>query len=261
MKHLFLIILLWLFVAPAVASYNAKGWQWYRLPPKKEVLQEETHAASTTPEKEESHYQNQMKAFQAIYAEAQAKAVITRDVEDVARAMQLRQFMMEQSKEYGVAFQKALLKYPELSHQLKFPTQESARSIAHDVEKSDQNIAIKNFAKTHGLFFFYKGRDPYAKGMAETIQRFCNNHQMTLIGVPGDGIALDAIKTNIPPEGQFKTWGVKATPALFLYNNTDKTVQPFAYGFMSGNQIAHQFLQLATDYGQKPLIQQEKNYV
>lgn len=256
MKHLSIIMLLWLFVTPGFASYNAKGWQWYRVPaPKKEVTMssDQTNTDVESTNKEDGNYRDQITAFQEIYAEAQARAVVTRDVKDVAYAMQLRQFMMEQSKEYGVAFQKALLLYPELSHQLKFPTQENARAIAYDVEQQHQKIAIDRFTENHGLFFFYQGKDVYAKGMAATVQRFCDKHQMTLIGIPVDGVALDDIKINNTASDQFKTWGVKAMPALFLYNNSNKSVQPFSYGFISGNQIAHQFLQLATDYGQKSL--------
>ena len=247
MKKLLMLLLL---ANQALAGYNAKGWQWYS-PPKTdetEIFAEEAIQAQST-----LSYREQMKAFQAAYEEAQAKAVITKDIKDVARAMQLRQFMMEESKQYGIAFEKALLIYPELSYELKFPTQDSARMIHHEVENKRRQQAIGSFAKDHGLFLFYKGRDPYSPMLTKTLQEFASVHQMNFIGVSVDGVALDTIEHNVKESGQIKAWGVKALPAVFLYHHETKAVQPFAYGFISGIQIEKQFLQLATDYGQQPL--------
>ena len=251
MRIIFLLVTL-AFSQVTFAQYKATGWQWYN----KTVPQEQKEAPPEVPKmtpQQAVNYRDQIKAFQAQYEEAQAKAVVTQDVQDVARAMQLRQFMMEQSKQYGIAFQKALLLHPELSYQLEVPGQESARAIAQDLEIKRKKTAIASFAQTHGVFFFYKGQDVYTQGMAGSVQSFCTRHDMTLIGVPIDGYALPAIAKNSAAAIDLKAWGVKAVPALFLYNNTDKTVQPFAYGYISENQIADNFLKLATDYGQQAL--------
>jgi len=253
MKFLCSLLLIFSLVSLSVASYNASGWQWYRLNRTPEVIEHPNIANNDS-----LSYRQQLADFQAIHQEAEAKAVITQNVQDVARAMQLRQFMMTQSQAYGVSFQKALLQYPELSYQLHFPAQENARAIAYQQRKDQEVNAIQQFAGTHGLFFFYEGKDAYAKGMASSIQRFCDQHAITLFGVPVDGMALDAITHNQAESGQVAAWGVKALPALWLYDHTTQSVTPFAYGFISTDQMAQQFLQLASDYGQKK-ITGEKN--
>lgn len=256
------------------ASYNATGWQWYSKANEEEdeIVEQNLQQTQTIPssnaakllekqQKEES-YSAQLKAFQAHYEEMQAKAVMTRKVEDVAYVMYLRMFMMEQSKDYGRAFQQALLQYPNLSHELKFPIQDRARQLSREREKQRQTQAIQQYAQTHGLFFFYKGQDVYSQLLASSIQSFADQYGITLMGIAVDGVMVNDIKDNAPNGDDAQQqevakklthWGVKAVPALFLYDNQTKQVRPFAYGFIAQDQMAERFLQFATDYAQKPL--------
>lgn len=265
------------------ASYNATGWQWYSKADEEneqedELIEDNTQKTQQTqrvqsleqslkkPKKPKKSYRQQLKAFQAHYEEAQAKAVLTRKVEDVAYAMYLRMFMMEQSKDYGRAFEKALLKYPHLSYELNFPTQDSARQLSRDQHTKRQQQAIAQYAQSHGLFYFYKGEDVHSKPLATSIQQFADQYGITLIGVAIDGVVINEIKEHafnlsLSNEGdhrlrimnKIKQWGVKAVPALFLYDNQTKVMHPFAYGFIAQDQMAERFLQFATNYDQKPL--------
>ncbi|WP_191092916.1 conjugal transfer protein TraF, partial [Cysteiniphilum sp. SYW-8] len=145
------------------ASYNATGWQWYskanekndekeedeiveqnlqqtqtiQPPNAAKLLKNQNQKKQQKQQKQES-YSAQLKAFQAHYEEMQAKAVLTRKVEDVAYVMYLRMFMMEQAKDYGRSFEKALLHYPNLSYALKFPTQDRAREITRERQHKRQ---------------------------------------------------------------------------------------------------------------------------
>ncbi|WP_440682922.1 conjugal transfer protein TraF [Cysteiniphilum halobium] len=263
------------------SSYNATGWQWYSKANEVEDIaiidpfeaqddaKIEKDKQSEKVEKAEKatslpqavSYKAQLQAFQAHYEEMQAKAVMTRKVEDVAYVMYLRMFMMEQSKDYGRAFQQALLQYPNLSHELKFPIQDRARQLSREREKQRQTQAIQQYAQTHGLFFFYKGQDVYSQSLASSIQSFADQYGITLMGIAVDGVMVNDIKDNMPSDDaqqqgiakKLTHWGVKAVPALFLYDNQTKQVRPFAYGFIAQDQMAERFLQFATDYAQKPL--------
>ncbi|WP_203368732.1 type-F conjugative transfer system pilin assembly protein TraF [Cysteiniphilum marinum] len=256
-----------IFITPqtvSAASYNAMGWQWYSKADEEELARlYAQHKAQESKKKQAKEknkkipkavsYTEQLKAFQAHYEEMQAKATITRKVEDVAYVMYLRMFMMEQSKDYGRSFQKALLKYPNLSYALEFPTQDRARQIGKAQTKQRQTQAIKQYAATHGLFYFYKGRDVYSQELAASVQHFADQYGITLIGIAVDGVMVEAIKENAPHSNQAQQWGVKAVPALFLYDNNSKKVRPFAYGFIAQDEMAERFLQFATNYDQQPL--------
>ncbi|WP_192484672.1 MULTISPECIES: type-F conjugative transfer system pilin assembly protein TraF [Cysteiniphilum] len=241
------------------ATYKAQGWQWYSVTIEEdedEEIEENNQLkpmVTTTEAPIMMSYKDQLKDFQAHYEEAQAKAIITRSKEDVEYAMRLHNFMINSSKQYGVAFQKVLLESPDLSHQVVFPTQDSARMISKAVDSKRRKSAIAEYAKSYGLFFFYKGEDVYAQGMADSTQSFADTYNISLVGVPVDGKGLKSIHVNLPESGQIKQWGVKALPALFLYHRETQQVQPFHYGFISENQIEEQFLKLATDFYQKPL--------
>ncbi len=298
--HFFFIVLIFLATGGLMinqivvaASYNATGWQWYSKDDDKndekeedEIVEQNLQQTQTIQssnaakllknqnqkkQKNQESYSAQLKAFQAHYEEMQAKAVLTRKVEDVAYVMYLRMFMMEQAKDYGRSFEKALLHYPNLSYALKFPTQDRAREITREHQHKRQQQAIQSYAKTHGLFYFYKGQDSHSKAFGSSVQHFADQYGITLIGVAVDGVVIGEIKENMPihqndemgknkskskkhwQTAQLRQWGVKAVPALFLYNNQTKAMQPFAYGFMAQDQMAERFLQMATDYDQKPL--------
>ena len=229
--------------------YRSQGWNWYALPAVDYTENTPTQVNTAAPET----YSQQMERFQAHYKEALNKAELTQDIEDVAYAARLHKWMIEQSQNYGNAMKQVLLKYPELSNELKFPTSHLARQVAHQEKKATRKAAIEKLAKTHGLFYFYQGGSPYDQAMAESVQDLADEYDITLIGFAVDGQPLSQIKHNKPHTKQMQNLGVKALPALVLVNPNTQQSMPLAYGFIAQDDVKDRFVDLATNYTKAPL--------
>ncbi len=255
-KNLFLIAISCLglfFSAVSHAAYRAQGWSWYNSAPIDYSDEDETPKQVTVIEEVPLSYSQQLADFQAYHKEVYDKALITQNVDDVAHAAQLNQWVMEQSKGYGRALKEALLKYPELSHELKFPTAQVARQVAYQEEKQEQHRAIEALSQQYGLFYFYRGGNAYDQAMAASVQDLANQYNIALIGFPVDGHALKAIKNNHTYTNQMQTLGVKALPALFLVDPVNKKSKALAYGFIAQDDVKAHYVDIATDFGREKI--------
>ncbi len=241
----------------SLAAYRAQGWSWYNSAPVDYSDEDEPPKEVTTVMKQTNNvpmsYSQQLADFQAYHKEVYDKALITQNVEDVAHAAQLNQWVMEQSKGYGRALKEALLKYPELSHELKFPTAQVARQVAYQEEKQEQHRAIEALSQKYGLFYFYRGGNAYDQAMAASVQDLANQYNIALIGFPVDGHALKAIKNNHTYTNQMQTLGVKALPALFLVDPIHKKSTALAYGFIAQDDVKAHYVDIATDFGREKI--------
>lgn len=249
MKYLLLAVSLLLSIN-SFGLYRGQGWSWYSIPAVDYTEDAPTQANTATPP---TTYSEKMERFQAHYKEALNKAVLTQDVEDVADAARLHKWMMEQSQNYGTAMKQVLLKYPELSNEIKFPTAQLARQVAYQEKKATRKQAIEQLSKTHGLFYFYQGGSPYDQTMAQSVQDLADEYGIALIGFAVDGQPLPQIKNNKPHSKQMQNLGVKALPALFLVNPKTKQSMPLAYGFIAQDDVKDRFVDLATNYGKETL--------
>ena len=250
------------FSATSNAAYRAQGWSWYNsavvdyTDDEEQPKQPKQPKDVTVIQKAKSapmSYSQQLADFQAYYKEVYDKALITQNVEDVAYAAQLNKWMMEQSKGYGRAYKEALLKYPELSHELKFPTAQVARQVAYQEQKKEETRAIKALSEKYGLFYFYRGGNAYDQAMAASVQDLADQYHIALIGFPVDGKALKAIKNNHTYTNQMQTMGVKALPALFLVDPVHKKSQALAYGFIAQDDVKQHYVDIATDFGREKI--------
>ncbi|MCF6768397.1 type-F conjugative transfer system pilin assembly protein TraF [Thiotrichales bacterium 19S11-10] len=233
------------------AAYQSHGWHWYSSDYIDYSDDEKSIVIKPQVEEKPISYSQQLEEFRRYYKEVQDKAVITKDVNDVAYAAKLRAWMMKNSIEYGQSFKEALLKYPELSANISNPTAQVARQVAFSEKTKSQDRAIRKLSKEFGLFFFYRGNNPYAQAMAKSVQEFADLYDIELIGFPVDGYVLSDIKNNKPYTNQMQALGVKALPALFLANPKERKSMPLAYGFVAQDTIKEHFLDLATHFGKE----------
>lgn len=258
----------------AFAEYRATGWQWYssgyvdyhdieneenkhkgqgnQKKQKNKKNQKEVFSFLSNNSTRPISYTAQMKAFNAYAQEVHNKAVITQNVEDVARDSQLQYWMMEQAKNYGIAKAKALVKYPYLSYETKFPTAQIARQVAYSEKVKQQNNAIKHLAKTYGLIYFYRGKNAYDQAMSDSIGRFANQYGMALVGLPVDGVNIKAISVNKPlsiVNALVNKLKLRDFPAIMLINPNTGRVIALTYGFVALDEIKKRMLEEATNYG------------
>ena len=259
---MFFIYFIWLvpiLVNASDESHVSVGWAWYNQPHKENTPkviqpkqnQPEMTVSSNSPDKYTQATQ-ELKAFKQYYQGVHDYATLhPDDIKAVAYDFQLRNYMYDKSKDYGVSAQKAALEYPHIfDTQMTYPTQRVARSVYKSQKETSKVDAVKALAKSYGLFYFYNGKNRLDQLLSSSIQSFADQYHIGLIGVSMDGVALNTIKENRLNQGQAKAFHVKAYPAVFVVNPYTHQAQALAYGFISEDELLTRFYNLATDYDQ-----------
>jgi type-F conjugative transfer system pilin assembly protein TraF len=243
-KPLVTVLLSLSIVLPSMAEYSTQGWSWYNASQTidySDLDEEPKQAAPKAPQKnlwEKAQEAQKLKeTIQKQYHLIRDLAIVHPTPENVKRENEYRQFFMEQSKKFGEAQRLVLLQSPELSYQMKFPTQQVARQLHDKKEEIANTKAIKKMAKSYALLFFYEGNSLDTPILAKTVTTFAKSYGFELMGIPMDGYIDANIPQNREVKGLAEKMGVKAFPAMFLLNPETGKGAPLAYGFIALDQL------------------------
>ena len=98
------------------------------------------------------------------------------------------------------------------------------------------------------MFSFYRGKEPLDAQMAGIVADFARIHHISLIPVSVDGQVASTVPDSRPDNGQSKALGIHYFPALFLVQPQTHVTQALAYGFMTQDDLAKRFLNVATGF-------------
>ena len=255
MKKTTVLVLSIMSFASSYASYQAKGWQWYQNAPYIDYDKIHEHYQATQKKDSKLKPTQQLKQVQDDYKEVHAYAVMhPQDVQAVAADKAYINYFYDQSEQYGISSQKALLMYPQLSANIKNPMSQIGQQILASQHTKKQDKAIsKAVSHNFGMFFFYQGNDPMAQAMAPSLQRFAKEYDIKLIGISEDNIAIGSIHDNRKDKGQSQKLNVGAFPAVFLVNPDKNKSYPIAYGFTSMDEIKNTIVNVVSQYGKVKL--------
>lgn len=224
---------------------SPKGWQWY-------------NASATTPKPIKA--KEPLIAFSQLDAKEQVavlhyytinaidQAMLNPTNANIKRAIIWQNFWSERASNFTSGWQRTMLANPSLDYTVTHPTENNTARITLAAQKHAENAAIAHFAKTDGLFFFYRGQASLDRAFAKVVTEFAAAHHLALIGISMDGHLLPGIAQNHINHGQAQNIGVKAFPALILVNPTTHQVKPIHYGFASSNELAKAFLNVARNF-------------
>ena len=240
------------------SDHVSVGWAWYNQPQPEQVKPvvmdkkiPPSMTVTSSPTDKYSQASESLKKFQTYYKGVHAYAILhPDDIKAVADDFQLRNYMYDKSKDYGVSAQKAALAYPQIfDTQMTYPTQRVARTIYKSQKETSKVDSVKALSKSYGLFYFYKGNNRLDQLLSSSIQDFADQYNIGVIGISMDGVALKTIKVNRLNKGQAKAFHVKAYPAVFIVNPYTHEAKPLSYGFVSEDELLTRFYDVATDYG------------
>lgn len=98
------------------------------------------------------------------------------------------------------------------------------------------------------MVYFYRGGDPIDAQMAGVVADFARTRHIALIPVSMDGQVSPQVPDSRPDGGQSARMGISHYPALFLVDPASKDYRPLAYGFMTQDDLAKRFLNVATGF-------------
>ena len=226
-----------------------KGWQWYNTPPhskRKRVVS--TVQTSHMVFLSQLDAKDQVAVLHYYTINAIDQAILNPSNANVKKAILWQNFWSDRASNFTMGWQRTMLANPTLDYTVTHPTENNTARIALAAQRQAEDQVIARFAKSNGLFFFYRGRAPLDQAFAKVVEGFVAAHHLALIGISMDGALLPGITQNFINHGQAQAIGVKAYPALLLVNPTTHHIQPIHYGFASSNELAKAFLNVARHF-------------
>jgi len=225
------------------ALTDSLGWHWYNEPEDEDIPEpaKAVVATATSPSEQKAQLQQATK-------EALDTAILYPTPQNFKRYMTLQNYWTTKAGEFSQSAKQAMLMYPELDYNLQFSHYNGTVPAQLQADQQKQKAAIAKLTADHGLFFFYRGKEPRDSLLASVVKSFCDEHGLSLIAVSVDGTLSPALPQSRRDTGQAQKMGIRHFPALFLVNPTDESYQPVAYGFITPDDLSRQFLNVATDF-------------
>jgi len=262
MKRLLLACLLMAGAAPALADDGQSadavitpaapftGWHWYNEPKKKP----ETPAPKVKPPQpgvpdfSKLTPSEQADVLKGYTKEALNNAILHPSAENTATFLRWQKFWTDRASMFSQSFAVAQLDHPDLDYNLEHPHYNSTAPLQQARDQEEQNDAIKKLSGEYGLFYFYRGQDPIDAQMAGVVADFARLRHISLIPVSVDGTVSPQVPDSRTDAGQTARMGITHFPALFLVDPKSKNYRPLAYGFMTQDDLAKRFLNVATGF-------------
>ncbi|MDX9668640.1 type-F conjugative transfer system pilin assembly protein TraF [Pseudomonas sp. P5_152] len=222
------------------------GWHWYNEPPK--ISDEEPAAPEQAPAFEALLPSQQMRFLQQVIKSRLDTAILYPTTENLAAYQRAQNYFTNQASLFSQAFQRAQLQFPELDYNLQYSHYNNIASLQRDKDKREANQAINDLSQEYGLFVFYRGNEPIDVRTAEVVSSFAANYGLAIIPVYVDGIEAPSLPGSSPDAGQSVAMNIRNFPAVFLVSPNTREYKPLAYGFISQDDLARRFLNIATDF-------------
>ena len=203
---------------------HAKGWHWYEVTP----IQDEQQAQ--TPEMQIQNIRSELDQLrQAAWIEPTEQRLIA--------YLKAQQAMFQKNQEFAQSWQKVVMHHPELDHSTRFPVNQAGR---HEYEKKLKALItkrLKNLAKSHGLFYFFKSDCNYCHAMHATVKHFSESLDWPLLAISLDGQPTADFPEAKLDQGQAKALNITVVPSLLAICPQTKAVLPLAFGLTAESEI------------------------
>lgn len=240
MKRCLLIILLCGLSLPTFAKNfwddHAEGWHWYQDPKEQKSAQ---RSKPIDPIQE-------MNAVQLAVKQALNKAILNPTPGNVKNYISLQNKVAAQASHFSDTWRRVIWQTPSLDYSQNYPTNQVGKQTYLDNHRAAQDAAILRLAKTHGLFFFFKGNCPYCHRFSPIVKAFTERYGMAVIPISLDGGSLPEFPNAKANNGAANRLNVGVVPALFAVNPKNNDVIPLANGLISEQELAQRITVLTT---------------
>jgi conjugal transfer pilus assembly protein TraF len=122
---------------------------------------------------------------------------------------------------------------PELDETIDFPISQTGATVLNDQKNAYEEALLKNFAKTHGLMFFYQSNCPYCHTMAPILQNFAKRFDWNILPISLDGQMLQEFPNSKIDSGQARAFGITKLPALVVADTKNNQALAPIYGLLT----------------------------
>lgn len=205
---------------------HQKGWFWYeKLAPEKKLPPQVLNPTE------------RMQALQARIEQRLNLAILEPTEAHLKDYAEHYWRAIHQAQHFTDQYQNLLLKYPALDYGLKFPASPLAQAI-YDREQHQQiGNALKTFAQTQGIFFFFKGDCAYCQVFGPVLKAFAKDYGIEVLPVSLDGKGLADFQNFHSNQGIADLLQITHLPFVVAVNPQTQAITPLAHGAISYSQL------------------------
>lgn len=229
----------------AMSTVEAGGWQWYQAEAQPIEAEERQESRPVSAPKDALE---KLSLLQKATKTALAQAILYPSPANFITFFTWQNYWTKQAAQFSQSAKKAFLARPDLDYNLKYSHYNG--TVSHQLAKdaAQQKQAIAELAKKYGVMLFYRGREPMDNQLVNVVKQFKETYQLSVLPIAVDGVINPLLPESRRDNGQAAKLGVRYFPALMLFDPQSETVNPIAYGFISQDDLAKQFLNLYTDF-------------
>lgn len=213
---------------------KGEGWFWYQDPLEAvKPLPQPPKKTETEPAEVRA-----LKALQRRVEETRAIAVMNPTEANVRTYLLAQQEAYGRSATFADVWRRVVWTDPALDYSQRGRPSNNVAMRTWDqgqVEKKEEWVA--SLARTHGLFFFFRGDCPYCHSAAPILAEFSQRYGIQVFPISLDGSVLPELPGAVRDAGQAKSLGVETVPAIFLVKPGTREIQPIGYGVLAGSDI------------------------
>jgi len=224
----------------ALAAEKPTGLLWYNFPKDKVSEPEKPRSVPFN----QLSYTDRDKVLHFYTMEALHKVRFTHSVEDERVFLELQDYWLREASAHKQVNQDALLKYPEFDFSVTHPISNIGTQITDEVHHQEEVSHLRKLAKTSGLLFFYRSKNPYDRRQIPILEDFCNKFGFELIPVSVDGEASPELPRSRLDQGHAARLNVRYFPAVLLVNPKTHATRPVAFGLTTQDVLTARLMQV-----------------
>jgi conjugal transfer pilus assembly protein TraF len=220
---------------------RGQGWHWYEKLIQSEQPLDEKNTSQVTPEQALDELNTLQKELEG----AKALAVMYPTSQHIEQYIRLHNTVLEKASLFSNQWQQVIWQTPELDFSIDKPTDNAARHLYYDLEKTVDKQTIQSFNDEYGLFFFFRGSCPYCHEFAPILKNIENQYGITVMAISLDGGTLPEYPTAVSDNGLAQQLRVEVVPALYALHPQTQKVIPLSFGFVSEAELLRRINTLA----------------
>lgn len=185
-----------------------------------------------------------LKALQKQLEISQAKAVLYPTKANVNGWAKINHAVVKRTARFADIATRQKWQNPQYDFNMQKPISQGGIEVWGEERKKSTRKEIAKIAKTHGLFFFFRGDCPYCHKFAPRLREFTEKYGFEVIPVTLDGGGLsDYPNPEFKPK-MIKELKVEYVPAVFLANPKSKIISPVTFGLISTSELEDRIYKL-----------------
>lgn len=234
-----------LLAQPHFYKDRAQGWHWYE----KMIQPQKSLDKKNTIEIKPEQALDELNILQKELEGAKALAVMYPTTQHIEEYIRLHNAVLKQASLFSTVWQQVIWQTPELDFAIDKPTDNSARHLYYDLDKTVDERSIQALASEYGLFFFFRESCPYCHAFAPVLKNFENQYGITVMAISMDGGSLPDYPMAVNDNGLAQQLAVETVPALYALHPKTQQVIPLSFGLVSEAELKRRISTLARMQG------------